>query len=65
MNDEPNSALLHLLALTQGKRAEALRRWERSIYPNWTLEVALEATTARLHYLTDFIRSRTLTRHLP
>jgi hypothetical protein len=65
MNDERNSALLHLLALTQSMRAEAKRRWERSIYPNWTLDAALETTTARLSYLTDFLRSRTLSRRLP
>lgn len=63
--DERNSALLHLLALTQGARATARRRWERSIYPNWRLEVALEESTARLQYLTEFLRSRTLTTRLP
>lgn len=65
MNDERNSALLHLLALTQSMRAGAYRKWERSIYPNWTLDAALEAATARLSYLTDFLRSRTLSRRLP
>ena len=65
MTDERNSALLHLLALTQGKRAEARRRWERATYPNWTLDEALDAVTARLRYLTDYLRSRTLSRHIP
>lgn len=65
MNDERNSALLHLLALTQSMRAKAYRQWERSIYPNWTLDASLETTTARLRYLTDFLRSRTLSRRLP
>lgn len=63
--DDRNSALLHLLALTQGNRAVARRRWERSVYPNWRLEVALDAVDSRLEYLTDFLRSRTLTRRLP
>lgn len=63
MNDERNSALLHLLALTQGKRAEARRRWDR--HCTWENDVALEATTARLRYLTDFLRSRTPTFRLP
>lgn len=47
MNDERNSALLHLLALTQGHRAEARRRWERADYPNWILDETLDAATAR------------------
>lgn len=65
MTDERKSALLHLLALLQGKRAEARRRWECATYPNWRLEEAIDAATARLQYLTDYLRSRTLSRRLP
>jgi hypothetical protein len=65
LRDERNSSLLHLLALTQGKRAEARRRWERAVYPNGILDETLDAATARLRYLTDFLRTRTLTRRLP
>jgi hypothetical protein len=63
--DERNSSMLHLLALTQGKRAEARRRWERSPLPSWILDETLDAATERVRYLTDFLRTRTLTRRLP
>lgn len=65
MTDERNSALLHLLALVQGRRADARRRWERATYPNWRLEEAIDAANARLEYLADYLRSRTPSRHLP
>lgn len=63
MNDERNSALLHLLALTQSTQAQALRRWDQDY--NYDTDTALEAAKARLRYLTAFLRTRTLSRTLP
>ena len=65
MTDERNTALLHLLALVQGRRAEARRQWERATLQNWALDEALDAATDRLRYLTEFLQSRTLSRRLP
>ena len=61
--DERNSALLHLLALTQGTQAEASRRWDRDY--NRETDAALDAAKARLKYLTEFLHTRTLSRKLP
>jgi len=61
--DDRNSALLHLLALTQGTQAEASRRWDLDY--NYDTAAALDAVKARLKYLTAFLHTRTLSRKLP
>jgi len=61
--DERNSALLHLLALTQGTQAEARRRWDLDY--NYDTDAALTGANARLRYLTAFLHTRTLSRKLP
>jgi len=61
--DDRNSALLHLLALTQGTQAQERRRWDLDY--NYDTDAALDAAKARLKYLTAFLHTRTLSRKLP
>lgn len=57
MNTDRKTALLNLLALEQGKLYAARRRWERAVYPNWTLDEAMEKARDRVAYLVSFLRS--------
>lgn len=68
MDDDRATALLHLLALAQGREVDARRR-EYDARPGETggIEAYLEARSwsGRKRYLVDFLHSRHQTRKLP